>query len=440
MKHALWIAVPLICLSAVAACGSSDSAASAPAGQAGTSAASGAAGSSGGTTGGAAGMGGSGDAGAPTCTPGVLKGPWALHVSETEAKVRWQTCASGAKAVSFSAEGGDAKSAEATETPYKTTFRHPSVLSDAPADEPGDYFMYEATLTGLSPSTCYTYSVAGDATKKGRVCAARKAGDAFTFLAVGDTNPALGTTESTLAAVLPKNPDFTVHGGDIQYYTGLETWAYWFPKMQPMLAQGAFFPAVGNHESEKPDEYKEYFSRYFGDAGFDGSTGYFTFQSGGVHFFSLNTQEAFNAASEQGKWFVAKLEEAQKAPGFRGSIVYQHRPFFTCGDSDHHPDEQMQLEPSMQKFGVRLVLQAHMHGYERFEKDGILYVTTGGGGGAIGNVDDALDRPECAFRKFSGAFPHATVIDVDATSLKATVIDAKGATRDTFLTSLPAPK
>ena len=428
-------------LTALAACafvacgGDSSEAGAAPSAQAGAAGA-------GGGAGGAAGAAGSGgDAGGPTCTPGVIKGPWSLHASDTLAKVRWQTCSPGSKAVSFAVEGTTAaKSVDATETPYKTNLRYPSVLTDAPADEPGQYYLYEATLSELAPSTCYTFDVAGDATKKGRVCTARKPGDKLTFLAIGDTNPALGTTENTLTAVLAKNPDFTVHGGDIQYYSGLETWAYWFPKMQPLLGAGAFYPAVGNHESEKPDEYEQYFSRFFGDAGFDGKTGYFTFESAGVHFFSVNTQEAFGAASEQGKWLVAKLEAASMAPGFRGSVIFQHRPYFTCGDSDHHPTEQAELEPSFKSFGVRLVLQAHMHGYERFEKDGILYVTTGGGGGAIGTVDDALDRAECAFRKTSGAFPHGTIIDVDGATLTGTVIDAKGATRDTFTTSLVTPK
>ena len=36
---------------------------------------------------------------------------------------------------------------------------------------------------------------------------------------------------------------------------------------------------------------------------------------------------------------------------------------------------------------VPLVLQAHMHGYERFEYNGITYVTTAGGGGNIVDVN-----------------------------------------------------
>jgi hypothetical protein len=54
----------------------------------------------------------------------------------------------------------------------------------------------------------------------GRFCTARAPGDAIRFLAIGDTNPSLGdNTTKVLLHTLPKNPDFVVHGGDIQYYS-----------------------------------------------------------------------------------------------------------------------------------------------------------------------------------------------------------------------------
>lgn len=37
--------------------------------------------------------------------------------------------------------------------------------------------------------------------------------------------------------------------------------------MNPMLRSGAFFPALGNHERENPDELRDYVLRFFGGAG-----------------------------------------------------------------------------------------------------------------------------------------------------------------------------
>jgi hypothetical protein len=85
---------------------------------------------------------------------------------------------------------------------------------------------------------------------------------------------------------------------------------------------------------------------------------------------------------------------------------------------------------------VPLVLQAHMHGYERFALDGLTYVTTAGGGGAIGDVNANASRPECSARVASGGFFNALIVDVGATSLAGTAIDDGGKVRDTFTVPL----
>jgi hypothetical protein len=258
-------------------------------------------------------------------------------------------------------------------------------------------------------------------------------------MAIGDTNPGLGeNTQKLLGQVLPQNPDFIVHAGDIQYYdSGLETWAYWFVAMQPMLSQGAFFPAIGNHESEKSEEYSEYAVRFFGKAGFAGAQEYYRFESGGVWFFSLNTEVSLAQGTEQFTWLVQQLNSASAEPGYRFSVVYLHRPFVTCGDTGDDSSARMQLTPFFEQNRVALVIQAHMHGYERFELGPITYLTTGGGGGALGNVDENIDRPECAMRLASGAFRHAVILDVAAGALTGTVIDDEGMTRDSFTKMVP---
>ena len=93
-----------------------------------------------------------------------------------------------------------------------------------PADEAGTYYMHEVKLTGLSPSTCYRYSLGADKTLGGKLCTARASGEPFKFLALADTNPGLGTsTRDMLALIDPDSYEFTVHSGDVQYYSsGLE--------------------------------------------------------------------------------------------------------------------------------------------------------------------------------------------------------------------------
>jgi acid phosphatase type 7 len=422
---------------ALAACGGEGDAALPGQGGGGSSSvgggAGGGAGAAGQEAGGAGGAGGEAFCG----TDGVSKGPWVVGATDTTARVRWESCISGRNQVAFTpAAGGAELTAMAVETATEITSEYKSILTGVPRDLAGTWLMHEATLEGLSAGTCYAYSVAGSGADKGRFCTARASGEGLTFIAVGDTNPGLGDSSAkVLDALLPSNPDFTLHQGDMQYYaSGLETYASWFPVMAPMLQQGAILPAVGNHESEKPDEFVSYFTRFFGGAGEDAGTGksYFRFTSAGLHFFSLDTEQSIKAGSEQATWLLAALADARKQPGFVGSVVYMHRPLATCGDAGHLDQERAELEPAFQAEGVKLVLAGHMHGYERFELGGLTYVVTGGGGGAIGKIDDNIDRPECASRVAKAQAFHGVVFRAEGGKLQGKAVDLTGKELDAF--------
>ena len=383
------------------------------------------------------------DAGGFTCAPpGVSKGPWALALTETEVTLRWEACRAGTDP-GVTIIGSDAKSivVTSTETPFVVNNTYGAPLAPkAPKDWAGTYYMHEARLTGLLPSTCYTYVLAADTSSSSRFCTARKAGDPFRFLVIGDTNPTLGDhTTQVLAHVLPFDPDFTLHGGDIQYYEStLETWAAWFPLMAPLLRRGgAFQAAIGNHESEKPDEYAQYTLRFFGGAGADPGDGYYRFASGGITFLSINTQDPVTPGSVQGQWLLMELVAATKTPGFRASVVFFHKPFLTCGDTGDDLTAEAAWAPIFVQYKVPLVFQAHMHGYERFEKDGVTWVTAAGGGGNIVAPNKNVSRAYCDTRKAAGDYYNATIMDVDGTGFHGRTIDTEGAVRDTFTTPIP---
>lgn len=368
---------------------------------------------------------------------GISKTPWVLAIDETSAKIRWEACREGTDLeLRLTPEGGgDSTRIAATSSPFEVTETYKAPLSPrGPHDWAGTYYMQEAKLEGLSPSTCYQYEVLADSSAKGRFCTAREPGESFKFMVIGDTNPTLGqATSRVLDASLPANPDFILHMGDLQYYDSLvESWASWWPRMQPLLAQGGFFPAVGNHEYEKPNEFELYYKRFFDGAGFDGTTDYYRFQSGGVWFFSLNSEIDLEPDSEQGKWLLANLEDAQKQPGFRFSVVYVHRPWMSCGERGGKTALREAYAPIFKERDVKVALFGHIHAYERFEKDGLTYITSGGGGAIIGKVKASDDRPDCAYRKEGDGFHHAVIFEVTDDSLKGTTIDDQGEVRDEF--------
>ena len=130
-------------------------------------------------------------------------------------------------------------------------------------------------------------------------------------------------------------------------------------------------------------------------AGFDEQSGYYRFSSGGVWFFALNTQESLDDGAPQTLWLAKELADAAAQPGYRFSIVYFHKPWVTCGDTGDDPGARARFEPLFSQYKVPLIIQAHMHGYERFEFGSITYLTIAGGGGAIGDPDANTSRPYC---------------------------------------------
>jgi acid phosphatase type 7 len=393
------------------------------------------------TSGGGGGSGGAGG-GLPCSAVGVSKGPWSFAIDGTTAKLRWEACRAGVMGdVVYAPEAGGAPlTAPSVETSFVTMNTYPAILApSATPDFAGTWTMHDAALTGLAPATCYAYHLKVDPTLAGRFCTARAPGDPLTFMAIGDTNPGIGPyAAGDLHYALPKNPDFTLHGGDIQYYSsGLETWASWFPVMEPMLAHGGFFPAIGNHESEQPDEYQAYTERFFGAPGGGGQGEYYRFESAGVWFFSLDTEEALDPGSPQGGWLVEQLADATTQPGFRFSIVYFHRPLVTCGDTGDNPQLRALLEPFFLQYHVPIVIQAHMHGYERFELGNITYLTIAGGGGIIGDPSANTSRSYCGMRVSSGGVRHAAIFEVGTGTISGTIIDWQGNVFDAFTETVP---
>jgi len=378
------------------------------------------------------------------CAPsGVSKGPWSLGMTRTGGKIRWEACRDDAvPGVILTPEGGGAEIRSGSVAREHTIVqrRRAPLNASAPDDAPGTVFTHEAVLTTLTPGTCYRYRLAADAALEGRFCTARPDGGTVHFLTIADTNPLLGpATRNVLDHVLPRSPDFTMHAGDVQYYDSfVETWAGWFPAMRPLLGQGAMLVALGNHELENDGEdYDDYNYRFFGDEAQGGRDAYFHFESGGVHFFALNSELPLAPESAEGSWLVSTLAAASASPGYRTSLIFMHRPWVTCGDSEQDVDLRTRYASIFVQNKVSVVFQAHVHAYERFTLDGLTWITTGGGGGLLDDIDQNASRSECASRKASGSFFHAVDVVVEGMELRGTTIDDRGAARDTFTVPLP---
>lgn len=395
------------------------------------------------------------DAGPPDGGPppddSPYKGPWTLQPTTSSILVRWESqLRPDAVEVEVEPEaGGEMQTftGTSTETTVTLSYGIGSVVVREP-DVPGTYYVNEIAITGLTPATCYRYTLVGWPDDGGRFCTMHAPDDHATpisFYVIGDTSPGVMGTLRVLSSADPTETELTVHVGDIQYYSTLvESQQLWFSLMQPLLEANAFLPCVGNHEMDENGfpEYRDIYQRLFSPAGgeADGNTDrWYHFETGGVHFFSLSSEHDLDLGSEQIDWLTARLEAVEADPSYRFSIVYLHRPLYSLGDYTPRDSNRESLFPLIEAHRIPLVLSGHVHGYERFEVGDVTYVTSGAGGFVDSSLDDLVaSRPdEAALRVFDGLFLQAMFVEVAQDGMgrdviRARAVDDMGMTRDSF--------
>ncbi len=263
--------------------------------------------------------------------------------------------------------------------------------------------MGEVPLTNLEPNTKYFYRVVcTDAQgrklegKPMTFMTAPGPTDAFSFTVVGDTqrNPVI--TGKIAKLMWERRPNFVIHCGDVvDDGTSKAQWTGdLFKPCNELFGRVAVFPCIGNHEKDDPQYYK-YFSLPKPEY-------YYQYAYGNTDFFVLDTNLKRNLKSdgEQYKW----LEKALAASTAKWKVCYHHHPPYSSDDDDFGNSWKGKTTSGdlrvrsfvelYEKYKADVVFNGHVHVYERTwpiragkvdQKDGVVYVTSGGGGGRLEN-------------------------------------------------------
>jgi hypothetical protein len=133
------------------------------------------------------------------------------------------------------------------------------------------------------------------------------------------------------------------------------------------------FPSPGNHDYHNRDG-AGYYS-YFGSRAGTPGKGYYSYDIGTWHMLSLNSEA--NTDAQLG-WVEADLA----ANHSRCTLAYWHKPIWTSGNT--HRDDGKHMRPiwdALAAGGTAVVLNGHVHNYERFApRDGIREFIVGTGG------------------------------------------------------------
>lgn len=323
----------------------------------------------------------------PPVEPRIIVPPYLQWITQTEATIRWET--------NFPCIG-EVSWGESEKTGTMALETEPRMF-------------HEIKLTALEPEMLYYYKTLSRAdgptvepvsvgsvleTPVSTLQTANKEDTPFGFVVLSDTQrqPKVAGTLATAAWEL--RPNFVVIAGDlVDAGNSKKQWTNdFFGALKPLVERVPFYPVLGNHEQD---------TRLFYDyMSLPNPEYYYTYCFGNTQFFMLDTNRDVRPGTEQFLW----LEKELAASKARWKICVHHQPPFSS-DDDYGNDWKrpirratlgdMKSKPLVElydRYEVDIVWCGHVHSYERtwpirhgkpVEKDGTLYMITGGAGGPL---------------------------------------------------------
>jgi acid phosphatase type 7 len=230
---------------------------------------------------------------------------------------------------------------------------------------------------------------------------AAQAGGPLTFVVYGDTrftqHPGAANPEARralVARIASENPAAILIGGDLvyagpdpeDYATYRSETAPWAQKKIPV------FPALGNHEFQGCDAAAEdspcleNWWQAFEELKLRPYRWYSVAIGPAILALVLDSDSSLKPGSEQRTWLERQVTQADADPRIEFLLIVLHYPpvrdpIFPRGKDEAQVERY--LSASVRAGTLRpgaVVIGSHVHNYERFNRGGIIYLVSGGGG------------------------------------------------------------
>ena len=252
-----------------------------------------------------------------------------------------------------------------------------------------------ALLGGALAAQCGLASAA-EAPPRFHVAAPR---GTLTFVVYGDTRftgrervADAGARRALVAGIAAENPVAILIGGDLiyqgddagDYATYRSETTEWARRKIPV------FPALGNHEFRECRARRdqrpclENWWSAFESLPLRPCRWYSVALGDSLRALVLDSDSSLKPGSEQRTWFERELSEADSDTHVRFVLILLHYPpvrdpIFPRGKDEAQVQRSLSARAPELRARV-IVVGSHVHNYERFERDGILYLVSGGGG------------------------------------------------------------
>lgn len=303
----------------------------------------------------------------PVPLPGILfdKGPYLVPGANfSSLNVLWQA----SSAANYWLEYG-------LDTAYAS-----GKITPQPVSEDG---LVKAALTDLQPGSHYEYRVSdGRSQASGSFnTPAADAGD-LTFWVYGDSRSGPQIQNSIAADILtsvgttPAAQSFVLFSGDIMNVAeeaSLQANQFdpAYSSLRQLMSELPLINAMGNHDGT------QLFIKYFPYT-FRGNF-YWSFDYGPAHIAVVDQYADVSEASPQWVWLKQDLETSAQPWKF----ILLHEPGWSAG---YHPNSEVVqkiIQPIASREGVAVIFAGHNHYYARAEVNGVVHITTGGGGAPL---------------------------------------------------------
>jgi chitodextrinase len=253
------------------------------------------------------------------------------------------------------------------------------------------------------------------------------------FVVVASGDGASGETNATNVTnlIASINPNLFLYLGDVYEKGSVAEFYNWYGP------QGINFgrfrsltnPTIGNHEytSGNAPGYFDYW---------DNIPNYYSYDAGGWHFISLNSNSAFvgvDTTSPQYTWLAADLA----AHANTCTIAYYHHPLYNIGP-EGNKTSMAPIWTLMAQNGVSIVINGHDHDYQRWvpldsngnpSPSGITEFVAGGAGHGLQTFKTTDSRVAFSTDANPGAFG-ALKLSLNASGASFSYINTSGATID----------
>ena len=229
--------------------------------------------------------------------------------------------------------------------------------------------------------------------------------------------------------IASEHPDAVLLSGDVPYNGAVENDYEVFRQETTSWRDGKLriYPAIGNHELhgdeiKRPKNWWHTFPEL-------NHRRWYSVALGNAFIVTLDSNLPLTAGSRQAEWMLDQL--AHIPAGTQFVFVSIHHPPVAdsiAGTHSHdvRPNERalsLMLENQATKLNAKIIVVAgHIHNYQRFYKNGVVYLVSGGGGAK----PYPIERTPADLFKWNG-FPnyHYLKFVFDGTSLRATMYRVK---------------